>query len=86
MGGAFTVFFGNTAAISFLGFLQQIWRTYIEPNSFTEDLGTQTMLEAELPRAQVPLINLDSAEQRFFVEYYLHVVSTLLNEPIETMY
>lgn len=75
---AITVFFGNTAAISFLGFLQQIWRTYIEPNSFTEDLGTQKMLEAELPRTQVHVINLDAAEQRCLVECYLHAVSIFL--------
>ncbi|PYH99799.1 hypothetical protein BO71DRAFT_342138 [Aspergillus ellipticus CBS 707.79] len=74
------VFFGNTAAISFLKFLQQTWRTYVEPNSFTEDPGTQKMLEAELPRPLAPLtLKLDAAEQRNFMECYLHASSGILD-------
>ncbi|KAJ5890139.1 hypothetical protein N7504_010949 [Penicillium tannophilum] len=37
------------------------------------------MLEAELPRAQVHVINLDAAEQRCLVECYLHASSGFLD-------
>lgn len=73
------VFFGSTAAISFLKFLQQIWRTYVEPNSFTEDQGTQRMLEAEIPCSLAPTEELADSLKRRLVESYLHASSGILD-------
>uniref|UniRef100_A0A093ULZ1 Filamentous growth regulator 27 n=1 Tax=Talaromyces marneffei PM1 TaxID=1077442 RepID=A0A093ULZ1_TALMA len=70
------IYFGNTAAISFLKFLQQTWRTYVEPNDFTEDQGTHQMLEVEMPSSTTPLVGeLSIQNKRHYVECYLHASS-----------
>lgn len=72
----YPVFLGSTAAISFLEFLQQTWRTYVEPNSFTENPGTKRMLEADIPRSLTPPKEvLDDSQKRRLVGSYLHAVS-----------
>ncbi|KAH8700326.1 hypothetical protein BGW36DRAFT_415426 [Talaromyces proteolyticus] len=74
------VFLGNTAAMSFLKFLQQIWRTYVESNSFTEDRGTDQMLEMEMPPPMTASKReVDENEKRYFVECYLHASSGILD-------
>ncbi|EAU31021.1 predicted protein [Aspergillus terreus NIH2624] len=76
----YPVFLGSTAAISFLEFLQQTWRTYVEPNSFTENPGTKRMLEADIPRSLTPPKEvLDDSQKRRLVGSYLHASSGILD-------
>ncbi|KAJ6151220.1 hypothetical protein N7470_007814 [Penicillium chermesinum] len=74
------IFVGKTAAISFLKFLQQTWRTYVEPNNFTEGQDTDQMLEIEIPDSVTPIKHdLSDQEKRYFAESYLHASSGILD-------
>lgn len=72
-----TVYVGNTAALSFLGFLRIALRQHLGPSNFT-DTEDREMLEVVVPEAQGTEFDdtLTDAEKGELVQCFLEAVST----------
>ncbi|TLD24118.1 hypothetical protein PspLS_06386 [Pyricularia sp. CBS 133598] len=75
------VFIGDTAAISFLRFLQHTLKRHAGPSSFTDDQGTQRLFEAADPDAVSPAFqdDLTFEAKEELIQCFLDVSSGLLD-------
>lgn len=83
---SFLVFVGNTAALSFLGFLRHALKQHLGPSNFT-DTEDREMLEVNVPESQAIDPNADMLEddKAELVQCFLEAVSTKAESTISML-
>ncbi|KAK9419563.1 putative Zn(2)-C6 fungal-type domain-containing protein [Seiridium unicorne] len=77
----YTVFVGNTAALSFHQFLRKILKRYAGPSSFTEGQQSRRMLEIDIPDSEAGVFRDDLVEEekRALIQCFLDASCGLLD-------
>jgi hypothetical protein len=79
------VYIGKTAGLAFLHFLRQILSEHMGPSQFTENMRGDVMLEAQLPDAGPPELNLSLEEKALLIDGFFLAVS-ILSLPASSIY